>query len=200
MDGYISEIRLWGPTWAPRNWALCNGQVLAISQNQSLFSLIGTTYGGDGRTSFALPDLRGRTAIGSGHGPGLSSYNQGQQVGSETNMLTNLNLPAHHHAVVVDGSTNSLNASVSIPVINDEATVEESDGSILAVASSDNSVTTKIYGPSNASDGKLAAFNSPVTGNINTLNTGNNQPLNNIQPSLGLHYIICLQGIYPSRN
>src|SRR5687768_993649 len=99
MEGFIGEIRLFAPNFAPRDWALCNGQLLPINQNQALFSILGTTYGGDGRTTFALPDLRGRSAIGAGSGPGLSSYTLGQQTGSPTTLLSANQLPSHTHAI-----------------------------------------------------------------------------------------------------
>ena len=200
MEGTIGEIRMFAGNFAPRSWAFCEGQLLPVAQNTALFSIIGITYGGDGRTTFALPDLRGRVPIGSGSGPGLSTYREGQKTGVETTTLTSRNLPPHHHMVTVDGTTNVLNAAVSIPTINDEATLDESDGNVLAVASSNNSVTTNIYGPSNAIDSNLAPFRASVTGNINTQNTGAGQSFNNLQPSLATYFIICLQGIYPSRS
>ena len=99
QEAFIGEIRFFGGTFAPRGWALCNGQLLAISSNQALFSLLGTTYGGDGRTTFALPDARGRAMIHAGQGPGLSSRPLGQTGGNETNTLTAAQMPAHSHAL-----------------------------------------------------------------------------------------------------
>ena len=99
MDPFIGQIQAFGFNFAPRGWAKCDGQLLAISSNTALFSLIGTTYGGDGRTTFALPDLRGRSGIHFGNGPGLSNVSWGQQGGAENRTLTVANLPAHGHAI-----------------------------------------------------------------------------------------------------
>ena len=99
MEPFIGQIMMFGGNFAPRGWAFCDGQLLPISQNTALFSLLGTTYGGDGRTTFALPDLRGRTPIHSGHGPGLSDYRQGSKGGQETVTLTVNQMPSHNHVV-----------------------------------------------------------------------------------------------------
>lgn len=99
MEPFIGQILMFGGNFAPRGWALCDGALLAISQNQALFSILGTTYGGDGRTTFQLPDLRGRVAMHPGNGPGLSSRSLGQIGGSETNVLNANQLPPHNHAV-----------------------------------------------------------------------------------------------------
>ncbi len=98
MEGYLGEIRLWGPQWAPRNWALCDGQILPINQYQSLYSILGTQYGGDGRTTFALPDLRGRVSIHHGDDLMGNDYNIGQKGGSEQVVLNINEMPAHNHS------------------------------------------------------------------------------------------------------
>lgn len=102
MEGYIAQIILFAGTFAPRGWAFCQGQILSISQNTALFSLLGTTYGGNGQTTFALPDLRGRAPIGTGQGPGLSSISLGQMAGTENVTLLITQLPAHTHTVTVN--------------------------------------------------------------------------------------------------
>ncbi|NJX16095.1 phage tail protein [Tamlana crocina] len=158
--------------FAPRSWALCDGQLLAISQYQALFSILGTTYGGDGRTTFALPDLRGRVAIHPGSGPGLSTYRQGSKGGTETNTLTVSQMPPHSHtvnAVVEDGNQ-------SVPTGNLPAGTKALD---------------KEYSDAAAN----TTMNSTMIGN-----SGGGQPVNNIQPYGTVNYIICLQGIFPSRN
>src|SRR4051812_5269128 len=99
MDGFLGEIRLFAPTFAPKYWAYCSGQLLPISQNQALFAILGTTYGGNGTITFALPDLRGKAPVGVGQGLGLASYALGQQTGTATNTLTGGNLPPHNHPV-----------------------------------------------------------------------------------------------------
>ncbi|MCG8476540.1 MAG: tail fiber protein, partial [Cytophagales bacterium] len=102
MKGIVGEIRLFGGNFAPRNWAFCEGQLLSISQNSSLFSIVGTTYGGDGRTTFALPDLRGRSAVHAGTGAGLTTRTLGQRLGNEHITLTVQQLPSHNHTLLKD--------------------------------------------------------------------------------------------------
>lgn len=111
MDPFIGEIIMFGSNFAPRGWAFCDGQLLPISQNTALFSILGTTYGGDGRTTFALPDLRGRAAIHPGRGPGLSTYTLGEKGGSETNNLNITQLPPHHHGLNAKEEANAADPS-----------------------------------------------------------------------------------------
>ena len=108
-EPFLGEIRLMGFNFAPRGWAFCNGQLLPISQNSALFSLFGTIYGGDGRTTFALPELRGRVAIHHGHGPGLREYRIGQKGGAETMTLTTPNMPLHNHDPILHGEVTPAN-------------------------------------------------------------------------------------------
>ena len=105
MDPFLGQILLFAGNFAPRGWALCEGQLLAINQYQALYSILGTTYGGDGRTSFGLPDLRGRSPVSQGDGPGLSNYTLGQKGGSETNTIRIQEMPSHNHVVGVPTST-----------------------------------------------------------------------------------------------
>ncbi len=170
MEGYIGEIRLFGGNFNPRAWALCQGQLLAISSNTALFSIIGTIYGGDGRTTFALPDLRGRTAIGSGNGPGLPSYQQGQRSGTETNHMTVGQMPSHTHSTSINVST--------------EDAEETAPTGVLGKAT--------IYNEDPTANAHLGGVASGMT--------GNNQAINNMQPYIVPNFIICLQGIYPSRS
>ncbi len=180
MEGTIGEIRMFAGNFAPRTWAFCQGQLLPIAQNSALFSILGTTYGGDGRTTFALPDFRSRVAVGTGTGPGLSSYDLGEQAGSETNTLLQTNLPPHTHSLNV----NNTNANIATPV----------SGSSIAVTGTQDA---RSFTPA-------LSFNS-TTPNVplNPLSvgaTGGNLPVNNVQPYLGINYIICLYGIFPARS
>lgn len=161
-----------GFNFAPRGWALCNGQLLSIAQNTALFALLGVTYGGNGQTTFGLPDLRGRVPIHAGQGPGLSPYAQGQSTGSETVTLLANQIPSHNHGVncSTDGG-NQASPAGGFPAV-------ESTGTSMNYATSSN-----------------GAMNPAVTGN-----TGGNQPHSNIQPSLCVNFVIALQGIFPSRN
>lgn len=168
----LGEIRNFGFNFPPRFWAQCAGQLLPIAQNAALFSLLGTTYGGNGTTNFALPDLRGRTPIGFGQGPGLSNYTQGQAAGTESTTLLSTNLPSHTH---------TLNAKTGVG--NQGAPT----GHVLAASDQRNSQYT-----SAAADTTLAAT---AIGS-----TGSGVPISNMQPYLATNYCIALQGIFPSRN
>ncbi|UXD86830.1 phage tail protein [Thalassolituus hydrocarboniclasticus] len=192
MEGTIATVTQFGANWAPRTWSICAGQLLAISSNTSLFSIIGTMYGGDGRTTFALPDLRGRCALGTGAGPGLTPRAAGQHFGTETVTLTSLNLPSHNHTVIVQSA-----GHVAVPVNTETGEADE--------ASPGAGVLTNSGGDAYASAPTANAMYSgspiPVEGlQVETGLMGGNQSFNNMQPSLAISYIICTQGIFPSRN
>ena len=172
MEPFLAEVKIFAGNFAPRGWALCEGQILPINQNQALFSLLGTTYGGDGRTTFALPDLRGRAPISSGQGPGLSNRNLGSRGGQPTHTLTQNEMPAHNHTV-------HLNVSTSVGSEN---------------SPSGNHITSH-----SGAFSEDATSGTNIQGAI-TNNTGGGQPHNNMQPYLALNYIIALQGVFPSRN
>lgn len=194
MEGTIGEIRMFAGNFAPRTWAFCEGQLLAISSNSALFSVIGTTYGGDGRTSFGLPDLRGRVPVGPGNGPGLSTYQWGERGGTEYNILNTTQLPPHNH--IADMSSVQTNTTIAIPASDAGADGNNPEDSHLAEASEGNIYTSE------ASNVTLAPFNAigTASGTVITQNTGGGQSINNIQPFLATYYIICLVGIYPSRS
>lgn len=176
QDAYIGEIRLFAGDFAPRGWAFCNGQILPISQNTALFSLLGTTYGGDGRSTFALPNLKSRVPLQQGTGPGLSTYELGETGGQETVTLLASDLPPHTHTV-----------TVTQPKMENKGTSDDPTGRQTAM-----SVVTP-YSPQ--TDGTTMA--AP---NVSIAPTGGNQAMNNMQPYLVLNYIICLQGVFPQRN
>lgn len=178
-EPFIGQIQMVGFNFAPRGWAFCDGQLLPISQNTALFSLLGTTYGGDGRTTFGLPDLRGRVAIHPGTGPGLSNYRWGQKGGSETNTLTVNNLPSHNHTATATLHATDTRGNTSAPSDN-----------IIAQKPRDNDFST------NPPDVTMSADSVSVT----VGNTGNGQAVNNMPPYLGLYHCIALVGIFPSRN
>ena len=179
MEGYIGEIRLFAPNFAPRNWAVCTGQLLLINQYQALFSILGNSYGGNGISTFALPDLRGRSAIGVGTGPGLSAYTIGQQTGSTVTQIQASQLPAHSHSIA-----GSISMRATLVAANSETPAGNffaNDGSTKFDTEHDN-VTMK-----------------PV--NVNLIaNSGAAVALNNMMPYQVVNYIICLTGIFPSRN
>lgn len=182
MEGTIGEILMFAGNFAPRSWAFCNGQLLPIAQNQALFSILGTTYGGDGRTTFALPDLRGRVPIHAGQGPGLSDRRLGQAGGSETNTVNAAQLPAHTHAAT---------GTAALPALSVEGDTATPTNAIPAKSG---------MGEPDYSTGAGDTTMAPATVEVTVQSAGGNQPVNNMQPFLGINYIICLQGIFPSRN
>jgi microcystin-dependent protein len=180
MDGTLAEIKMFAGNFAPRNWAFCSGQILAINQNTALFSLLGTTYGGNGQTTFALPDFRGRLAVGTGQGPGLSNRNLGEVAGTEVVTLAVTEMPAHSHAATIN-----VNSGLG--------TLANPSGNFLA--GGQDATANPI--PTYASASSAASLNAAsVTGG----NTGGSQPHNNMPPYLGMSFIICIAGIFPSRN
>ena len=179
MDPLLGQIILFAGNFAPRDWAFCHGQHLAISQNAALFAILGTMYGGDGRTTFALPDLRGRVPIGAGHGPGLTDRGQGTTGGAEAHTLTSAQMPSHTHAAQLDLFGSSDRAITGAPGGNVPAT----------------SGRTDIYAPAN----NPVAMDSGAA-QATVAAEGGGQPHNNMQPYCALNYIICLYGIFPSRS
>lgn len=177
-EPFIGQIIMFGGNFAIRGYAFCSGQLLAIAQNTALFSILGTTYGGNGQTTFALPDLRGRVPIHFGQGPGLSPYDLGQQAGSENVTLLSNQMPQHNHLI---------NAS-------------EGNGSAQAPGS--GFLAAGIV----PSQGNAAVSNYRTSSDGTTLNAssvslaGGNQPHPNLQPYLCLNFLIALEGIFPSRN
>ena len=167
---FIGEIRMFGGNFAPAGWAFCNGSLIPISQNDTLFNLIGTTYGGDGQTTFALPDLRGRVPLHQGQGPGLTGYIQGENGGTETATLTSNQMPAHRHAFVGNGA-----ATGDLPA-----------GKVVASPAASNLFTATAPGAALAPAAMQAA--------------GGNQPHDNMMPYLAVSFIISLFGIFPSQN
>ena len=172
-NAYIGEIRMFAGNFAPTGWAFCNGQLLSIQQNTALFSILGTTYGGNGTTVFALPDLRSRVPIHAGPGPGLSAYTLGQATGSEKVTLTTANLPAHTH---------TLNAS------SGGGTQASPAGGVPAVESTGTS--------QNYSTNTPDVTMSPQTVGA----TGSNTAVSVVQPVLTVNFIIATAGLYPPRS
>lgn len=172
MDPLLASIIIFAGNFAPRGWALCQGQILSIAQNTAVFSLIGTTYGGNGVTTFALPDLRGRVPIQQGQGPGLSDYVLGEVAGTETTTLTLNNLPQHNHSLIATSEAGSTSAPAGAYLGNTGALDKEYNIS-----------------------GTQVAMNAGAIGLA-----GGSQPFQNLQPYLAINFIIALEGIFPSRN
>jgi microcystin-dependent protein len=181
MEGTMSEIRMFAGPFEPKTWAYCAGQLLSINTNQALFSLLGTMYGGNGVQTFALPDMRGRVPVGTGTAPAVSSFKLGEMTGTPTATATLANLPAHMHYPVP-------NTAVNIPVYSDSGDSGSPSNTNLAALQGLYSSATP--------DTTMRQVQTAV--NISAV--GSNQPINIEQPYLGMNYIICLWGIFPSRG
>jgi microcystin-dependent protein len=171
-DPFLGSLMLVSFDYAPKGWALCNGQLMALAQNQALFSLLGTTFGGNGQTTFALPDLRGRYPISSGQGPGLSTYNLGQPGGSETITLTSATSPTHTHLL----NASTTNAAASSP-----------SGAVPATTANITLYAQGIPASGSFDPSAVSQF-------------GGSLPHTNLRPVLTMNWVIALVGIFPSRN
>lgn len=179
---FLAEIMMFGGNFAPRGWAMCNGQLLSIAQNTALFSLLGTTFGGDGVTTFGLPDLRGRVPMHWGTGGGLSPRVLGERAGTENATLTVNNLPSHTHVSTL---------SASMPSNSGAGNADSPNGNIPA-----GNATQENYSALNTANGTM----SPITLAGGIQPAGGNVPFPIMQPYLALTFCVALEGIYPSRN
>ncbi len=175
MDGYLGEVKMFAGNYAPANWAFCDGRLLPISSYTALFSILGTQYGGDGRTTFGLPDLRSRVAMGTGQGPGLSPRHAGQKGGEERVILTSEQMPSHSHSVKCD-------------TVSDQRSLKKTPADNLP-GNNDESAN---YGANESGGNHMKSDMIEAT--------GNNQPHDNMPPFLAINYIICLIGNYPPRD
>jgi microcystin-dependent protein len=180
-EPFIGQLGLFPFNFAPRGWAMCAGQLLPISQNTALFSLLGTTYGGNGTSNFALPDLRGRVPNGQGAGPGLQPYDMGEQGGAATVTITDATSPRHSHAFSAFTNAGTGNAPVGNALPAQAGIPGRGGGVAINIYAASGTATT--LGP-----GQLTAAQ------------GGNQGHNNLQPSLALNWCIAVQGIYPQRS
>lgn len=173
MEPFLGQIMMFGGNFAPRGWAFCDGQLLSIAQNTALFSILGTTYGGDGRTTFGLPDLRGRAPVHPGNGPGLTPIALGQKAGAETHTLTLNEMPSHSH---------SMHGELAV------ADKQTPQGNMLALTQNN-----PIYAAPVPADDRTMAPSSIG-------NTGGSQSFGLRNPYQAVNFIIALQGIFPSRS
>ena len=177
MDPFVAEIRIFPFNFAPRGWAWCDGQLLPLSQNTALFSLLGTTYGGNGKSNFALPNLQGSAPMQAGQGPGLSLRDLGEVGGEQTVTLLQTEMPAHSHGVQATTTTDKTD-----PTNNAWASGQKGFGNVYTASS-----------PQNVQMSPLA---TSIAGGVG----GVTQPHNNMPPFLGLTFIIALQGVFPPRS
>lgn len=173
MDPFVAEIRIFPFNFAPKGWAFCDGQILPLSQNTALFSLLGTTYGGDGKSNFALPNMQGNAPMHPGQGPGLSLHDLGEMGGAESVTLLQSEIPAHSHGVMA-------------------ATIDNADSNV-PTNNNIGKASTKVF--------NIATAGSQVQMNPSTIGiTGSSLPHNNMMPYLTLNFCIALQGVYPPRT
>jgi microcystin-dependent protein len=182
-DPFVAEIRMFPFNFAPQGWATCDGQLLPIAQNTALFSLIGTTYGGDGRTTFALPDLRARVPLQAGQGAGLSSYDQGQMGGADAVTLTVAQIPSHSHAVQALGAGGAGTAAAS-----------PSAGTVFGPSQA-RATSTGYVTPTSGSAPPTATMHASAIAP-----SGGSLPHNNLSPYLTFTFCIALQGTFPARG
>ncbi len=172
MDPFVAEIRIFPFNFAPKGWAFCDGQLMPLSQNTALFSLLGTTYGGDGKSNFALPNFQGNAPMHPGQGPGLSLHDLGETGGSETVSLLESEIPAHSHALRAAALD-----PAEVNIVGPNASFAPSTGGALYQAASNVALSDQSLTPA-----------------------GGDQPHNNMQPYLTLNFCIALQGVFPPRT
>jgi microcystin-dependent protein len=201
-DPYLGEIRMVGFTFAPYGWALCQGQTIAITQNQALFALLGTTYGGNGTSNFNLPDLQGRSPVGTGTGAGLTTINPGDEGGQENASLTINNLPSHTHVATVSGGI-TVSGAVTIPASSASGNTSNTPSPTAVLGAPTYSGHDVSLYSTNTPNTSLAPINVTLQGgapSIENSMTGNSMPVALRNPYLGLTCIIALQGLYPTRG
>lgn len=207
MEGYIAEVRLFAGNFAPLYWQYCMGQSMSIAENTALYSLIGTLYGGDGQQSFQLPDLRGRVPVGAGTGIGLPTINVAEADGSEVYMLLTNQMPMHNHAVS-SGSSGLIpltgNITATMNVDTNDGTLNAPSGNFLAAYPNGLYASAADTAGSKLATNAITMATNNLSVNLSTVQIsptgGGGQPINKMMPFLVLNYIICVEGIYPSRN
>ncbi|MGI9277942.1 MAG: phage tail protein [Endozoicomonas sp.] len=211
MEFIMGGTILFGGNFAPRDWAICGGQLVAISENQALYAILGTTWGGDGRTNFGIPDLRSRIPQGAGDGPGLAPVRIGQKPGVESVSLAIPHLPSHIHAATFTGtgaSPGGLTATATVNALDGSGDLNTPGGGYwansiagLAATSGGYSSTKDTTMADDAVSVSITGSGGGITGgSVTVAPTGGNLPFSILQPALGIYYILCVQGIFPSRN
>ncbi|MCZ4694167.1 phage tail protein [Ancylomarina euxinus] len=195
MEAFIAFIGLWPVSWAPKYWSFCWGQLISLSQNPSLYSLIGVNYGGDGRNNFGLPDFRGRVPVGAGVGPGLASYQLGMKYGFERIVLNEAQMPSHNHQATIDGLEIQFMAST---LAGTESTPGANNATTIGATKKAMGAGDMLYNTENPT----VALNgvSIEGGDILISNSGDDQYVENRQPFNTVNYIICMDGVYPQRQ
>jgi microcystin-dependent protein len=207
MEGTLGEIRMFTGNFEPLYWMFCRGQILSIANYSALYAIVGNIYGGDGQTTFQLPNLSSRIAIGAGQGSGLTGYQLGEMVGTEGVTLLVNEMPLHNHAPAVQPGSGGASASITLYGVNDNTSGATSlSGNYMG---KDTDAGTSTYVNGNSKEFTKVAMNNgaiqvnnlhaPLP-NITLQANGNSQPHSNIQPVLAVNFIICIEGVFPSRN
>ncbi|RCK46986.1 hypothetical protein TH25_15765 [Thalassospira profundimaris] len=202
MDNpFIGMLACFGFNFPPRNWAWCAGQFETISSNTALYSLLGTQFGGDGRSTFQYPDLRGRVAMGYGTGIGLYPRQMGQILGTETTTLNTTNMPPHSHTATFTPTSGGFVASVQVSM-SPATKPQAADGYFIGSNSPFGGNPVFVEDPDTSSLVELGGVSAAggATGTVTVGTSGDGIAFNNMQPSLGVNWCIALQGLYPSRN
>lgn len=202
-EPFMGTVMIWAPNFAPRGWAFCQGQIMAISNNTAMFSLLGTVYGGNGQTTFGLPNLQGRVPVGQGQSPGTSDYALGEMSGTETTTLTTSQMPMHTHASIFTPTGSLPNVKVTLNATSTSAATDKPQTDYML--SDAAPTTTKIYAPKDNNTVALGGIVTEVTGplpggTVAIQTSGGSQPFNNLQPYQVLNYVIALEGVFPSRQ
>lgn len=200
MEGTIGEIRVFAANFAPRNWASCEGQLLSIASNTALFSILGVQYGGNGTTTFALPDLRGRTALGVGQGPGLSNYTIGERTGTENVTLITPQMPMHTHSATAQVDT--VTATSTLYGVNSPGGQDNPGGNFIGEDDGAGVMPYSASGTPVAMNAGAITVSDVVVPppSVTVGPAGSTSPHPNMQPSLAMYYIICMYGVFPARN
>jgi microcystin-dependent protein len=204
MEGTLGEIRAFAGTFAPANWKFCDGSTLSISEYSTLFAIIGTIYGGDGSSTFQLPNFQSRVVIGAGQGTGLPNYVIGQSFGEEAHTLTSNEMPMHTHVPTVQTDTTPSAATLTLMGIDNAGGQLNPQGNYLG---QDTDAGTASYAPGttvasdkmNAGSIQINTLFAPLP-SITLSAAGSSMPHSNIQPVMGINYIICINGLFPSRD
>ncbi|MGK6355417.1 phage tail protein [Sphingomonas sp. DT-207] len=208
-EPFLGEIMQVGFSFAPRGWTTCQGQLLSIAQQSALFSLLGTTFGGNGQTTFGIPDARGRAFVGTGQRPGGGTYDIGQMAGTENMTLTTANMPMHTHAAAFAGNAATPTATATLSVMTGATTQTNvpTEGAMLSQPANIGPQPVKIFVPAGTTGtpvnlGGIAVSGGEFTptGNVTVASSGGSTPFSIMQPYLGITTVIALDGIFPSRN
>lgn len=202
-EPYIGQVCMFAGSFAPRGWAFCQGQLLSIAQNSALFSILGTTYGGNGQTTFGLPDLRGRLPLGPGQGPGLTPIVAGEMSGTENVTILSTQMPMHTHATTTTATATSTGTLQVAGTGSNASATPSATNNVLGASVAGGPPSAAIWSDALTNPVTLAnpeTIDTSVNVNVTVQTAGGSQPLPIRNPYLGINFIIALEGVFPSRN